>query len=584
MSAAQVVALDAVDLQVSGPDTEVLTEDIRGVLRVQDALEAEEDSGRAIVAAALSDYRRVVETLYGAGYYSSSVSIRLDGREAAGIELLAVPATVDRVTVTVDPGTRFSFGRAVVAPLAPGDTLPDSFAPGQVAAAGAVKDAVQSSVEGWRAEGNAKAAAVGQSVTADHRANTLDVAIDIDPGPVLTFGNLIITTDSKVRDRRIRQIAGLPSGARFDPEELERVASRLRRAGAFGAVGLTEAETANADGTLDIELSLSDPKQRRYGFGVEVSSLEGATVSGYWLHRNLLGGAERLRFDFEVAQIGTADGQGGGTDYSTGVRIERPADLGPDRDLFAFAEFEQLDEPTFQSRSLELGVGVEQIFSPERSGSVAVGYLYSETQDDLGDREFRFLTLPVSYTWDRRDDVLDATQGFYLRGEVTPFVGLAGSSSGLRGELDARVYRSLGERVTLAGRGQIGSVAGAGIDDVPSDFLFFSGGSATVRGQPYQSLTVTNDSGQETGGRSFLGLSGEARVAVRDQIDLVGFYDVGYVGGESFYDGSGAWHSGAGLGIRYDTALGPIRLDAAVPVSGDTGDGLQVYIGIGQSF
>ena len=130
---------------------------------------------------------------------------------------------------------------------------------------------------------------------------------------------------------------------------------------------------------------------------------------------------------------------------------------------------------------------------------------------------------------------------------------------------------------------QFGSVSGSSLSGTAPNFLFQSGGGGTVRGQPYQSLGVDNG-GTTSGGRSFLGLSGELRGKVRGNISLVGFADAGYIGAESFYDGTGEWHAGAGLGLRYDTAVGPIRLDVATPVSGSTGDGVQVYIGIGQAF
>ncbi|NBV60966.1 MAG: hypothetical protein EBR73_07800, partial [Rhodobacteraceae bacterium] len=58
----------------------------------------------------------------------------------------------------------------------------------------------------------------------------------------------------------------------------------------------------------------------------------------------------------------------------------------------------------------------------------------------------------------------------------------------------------------------------------------------------------------------------------------------GFVGAGEWGAGGGQWHAGAGLGLRYDTSLGPIRLDLAGPVRGTTGDGLQFYIGIGQAF
>jgi translocation and assembly module TamA len=83
-----------------------------------------------------------------------------------------------------------------------------------------------------------------------------------------------------------------------------------------------------------------------------------------------------------------------------------------------------------------------------------------------------------------------------------------------------------------------------------------------------------------TGGTEFVGVSGEARVGITDTIGLVAFYDYGYVAG----GGENGSQAGAGLGVRYKTAIGPIRLDVAFPVSGDTGEGAQVYIGIGQAF
>ena len=150
------------------------------------------------------------------------------------------------------------------------------------------------------------------------------------------------------------------------------------------------------------------------------------------------------------------------------------------------------------------------------------------------------------------------------------------------------LYRRFGRQdgIIFALRGQLGSVAGAPIDEVPADYLFYSGGGGTVRGQPYQSLSVDLGGGSFVGGRSFLGVSAEVRVQATERIGLVGFYDAGYVGSEAFPDGSsGDWHSGAGIGVRYGTGIGPIRMDLAVPVSGPEDDtNFQVYIGIGQAF
>ena len=81
-----------------------------------------------------------------------------------------------------------------------------------------------------------------------------------------------------------------------------------------------------------------------------------------------------------------------------------------------------------------------------------------------------------------------------------------------------------------------------------------------------------------------LALSVEARTRVTERIGVVGFVDAGRIGVDGFLDDNMDWQAGAGLGLRYETGFGPIRLDVAAPVQGDTGDGVQFYIGLGQSF
>jgi translocation and assembly module TamA len=73
-------------------------------------------------------------------------------------------------------------------------------------------------------------------------------------------------------------------------------------------------------------------------------------------------------------------------------------------------------------------------------------------------------------------------------------------------------------------------------------------------------------------------------VRVTEKIGVVGFVDVGRVDAMGFFDDFGGWQAGAGVGVRYATSVGPIRLDLALPVGGDTGDGLQIYVGLGQAF
>jgi translocation and assembly module TamA len=86
------------------------------------------------------------------------------------------------------------------------------------------------------------------------------------------------------------------------------------------------------------------------------------------------------------------------------------------------------------------------------------------------------------------------------------------------------------------------------------------------------------------GANHFVGASLEARVKATETLGVVGFVDVGRIDIGGFFTDTGDWHAGAGLGVRYATSVGPLRLDIAAPVGGDTGSGVQLYLGLGQSF
>ncbi|MFW2544263.1 autotransporter assembly complex protein TamA [Primorskyibacter sp. 2E107] len=534
-----------------------------------------------ILAAAQADYGRLLGALYDAGYFGPVVRISIDGREAANLPPLTKLPPVQRVRIDVDPGQRFEFGRAEVKPLAPGTEIPEQFTKGKAAGTATIREAASAGVEGWRAVGHAKANVTDQQITANHETAKLDVLLRITPGPLVRFGRTVVSGESVVREKRIREIAGIPKGEVFDAEILEDAATRLRRTGTFSSVTLREGDTLDANNSMDIALAVTDAKPRRFGFGAELESSEGLTLSTFWLHRNFLGGAERFRVEGEVSGI---SGNTDSLDYKLAVSLARPATITPETDLFIRAELEQLSEPTYFSQQASVTVGFTRQVSRQLTTEVAVGYRYSDVEDDLGKRTFSHLVLPMSLTWDRRDSTLDPKTGTYLRFEAMPYAGFGGSASGGRIYADGRAYRAFGEQqgVVLAGRLQLGSVMGSSIADTPPDLLFYSGGSGTVRGHGYQSLGITSGN-DETGGRSFIGVSGELRARFTDSLGGVAFYDAGYIGANSFIDDTGGWHSGAGLGLRYQTGLGPIRLDVATPLTGD-GNGVQLYLGIGQAF
>ncbi|MBF9029367.1 BamA/TamA family outer membrane protein [Rhodobacterales bacterium HKCCE3408] len=567
-------------LTVSGDD-----DDLRDALEAASVLLRPSDDPQPpadIVAAARAEYRRLIGVLYDQGYFAGVISVRVNGQEAAQLSPFAAPGQINSVEINVDPGRPFTFGTANIAPVAGGTELPEEFTPGGAASTGVMQRAAQAGIDGWRDEGHATAEVADQRIIARNRDAQIDADIRLDPGPRLNFGNLNPDGQERMPAARVVEIAGLPTGETFSPAELNRAANRLRRTGVFSSVALTEG-AVNPDGTIDIDAEVVEAPLRRLGFGAELSSVDGIALSAYWLHRNLTGGGERLRFDAEVTEIGVDSGH---VDWRLAASFSRPATATPDTTFQADAEIEFLDEDDFDELVVGLTFGIEQQISDTLVGTLGVGIRFSDISDAFGERQITLLTLPSGLTYDRRNDELDPTGGYYASLDLTPFYGIDSGEFGLRSEFEARGYLSFGaeDSTTLAARVQLGSVYGGTIRDLPPGYLFYSGGGGTVRGQDYNDLGAIQD-GRESGGRGFIGLSGEIRQDITDTIGLVAFYDAGYVSADPIWDDSGTWHSGAGLGLRYATPFGAIRLDVAVPVDGPTpSNDFYLYIGIGQSF
>lgn len=540
------------------------------------------DTSQELVAASLSDYTTLIQILYDEGYFSPVINILVNGREAADIPVLDPPSSVNSVAISVQTGRAFTFGKAQVAPLSPGTEIPEGFATGQTATTGAIRDAASAGVLSWRNAGYAKAQVGQQRIVANNSQAVLDADITLAPGPKLRFGKLAIPQDSTVNPEAISKIAGFPSGEVYDPEKVQKVSTRLRRTGSFSSVTLDEAETPNADGTLDFEAVVIDQVPRRFSFGASLSSSQGMELSGSWMHRNLFGNAERFQIQGTVSNIGGQEDIDGGIS----IRLDQPAKLGPDDSIFYLAQLGTDNQEHYQLTRFYLGGGVRRVFSDTLYAELGVNAGISRADDVFGERDFYMMTFPMRVNWDRRDSKVSATKGFFLDSFVTPYLGFSDTESGLSGYFDARGYLSLtsSASIVLAGRVQLGTLIGPSLQDVSPEFLFYSGGAGTVRGQPYQSLGVPANGGI-SGGRSLLGVSAEVRGRITESISLVGFFDIAAVGEDQFVTSGSPYQSGAGLGVRYDLGgLGPLRLDLALPVEGTTGDGLQFYLGIGQAF
>ena len=553
-------------------------------------------SGSAgLIVGAKADYRRLLAKLYTEGYYSGAINIRLNGREVAGLpntEELSQPVVVE---ISIDPGPPFVFGQTVVenppGRFALGDagrpgTQQRLFTAGAPARADVIDEVGEEAIALWREFGHPKARVADRIVIADHGRQVLDTTIILDPGQSATFDRPVIRGSRTVRSEFIRHIADIDEGDRFNPQAMEDARRRLNSTGAFSSVRLEEGEEIGPDGQLPLTIAVQDRKPRRIGVGATFSSIDGIGAEAFWMHRNVFGRAERLRFDVEVGGI-DPDTDVEDYDYLAAVSLRMPGFLDAELNLEVGVEAKQEDLDIYRERSLSTMVALDRRFTEALSGTFMLEATRSRIEDDLGDRVFRVFASELGVIYERRDNILDPTRGYYLEGRISPFVETRFDTFAADAEIDARGYLSFGEArgTVLAARVGLGTVIGNPDPiELPPDQLFFAGGGGSVRGYGFRSIgSAASD--DTLGGLSLFEGSVELRQRVTERFGGVLFVDAGYVGDEiSPFDGFDPRY-GVGLGLRYNTDFGPIRLDVATPIDPRPGDPtIALYVGLGQAF
>ena len=551
-----------------------------------------------LIAIARGDYRRILAALYGVAHYGPTISILVGGEEASELPADRALPEGTLVTIRVEPGPRFVFGRAEILDRAPpsterGDAVdpPESmgFAPGEFADAGAVRGAGRLAVEAWREQGHAKARIERRDVVADHPERTLDAVLDVDPGPRAAYGEVTVRGTQRMIPSFVRVQTGLRPGEEYDPDDLERARERLARLRVFRTIRLIEDEQIGPDGLLPIEVLVDERKLRRIGIGVTASNVDGLGAETFFLHRNLFGRAERLRLEASVGGVGTDGTDVRDFDYAAGASLVLPGRLTPDTDLTFDARAQREVLEAYTETSLDVSAGLRHIFlyDPELTGRLALAFSRSRFEDDLGTRDFAALGLVGGLTFDSRDDELDATEGVYADAEIEPFYEFEFGKAAFRAGTEARAYLGLGEDdvFVLAGRVKAGTILGADVATTAPDRLFFAGGGGSVRGYAFRNIGLRQASGRVTGGLSLLEGSLEARGRkVFGNFGAAVFADFGTVSDEPYPD-FGDIKVGLGAGVRYHTGLGPLRLDLAVPLDPEEGDpSVGIYVGLGQAF
>ncbi len=574
-------------------DTGVADKDLKERLETAASLVNDEkqpvSGDLGVVIKAREDRERLVAVLYEEARYGGTVHITVAGTD---IDQLPPNPTFDHgapvpVAVRIEPGPVFHIGSVRFDRDAAGRNPADyGLVPGGPAGSRVILKAGEQLVVDLKKEGRPLAKPIERQVTADHRTNTVDVVLGAVGGPVAPFGTVTVKGARDVDPAFISRYSRLDKRGRYSPEQLKKASDRLRELGVFASVSIHEPDALAPDGSLPLMIEVSEGKFRYFGFGAEYSSLDGAGLSGYWGHRNLFGEAESLRVEGAVSGIGaTTDVTT--FDYSAAIIFTKPGAFVPEATFESRLEAKSENPDAYEAQSLAYSAGLtyELNDTDKVKGGGEVAYI--RTDDAFGRNDYVTLSIPVSFERDTRDNKLDPTEGYFatlsakpsyeaIRGNV--FSSFEGSISG---------YYGLGEkdRIVLAGRLAGGTLAGADeLESIPATRRFYEGGGGSVRGYDFREISPYNADNEALGGRSYVVASFEARVKVSEKIGIVPFLDIGTVSTEIAPDFSDI-RAGAGIGLRYATPFGPLRLDVALPLRRyDGGSQYGIYAGIGQAF
>ncbi|ACJ01268.1 outer membrane protein, OMP85 family [Rhodospirillum centenum SW] len=565
------------------------TGDVRGLLEEVSRLVALRDqpppSPIGLRRRAEADRDRLAAALRSEGYFAAVLDIDVDTG--------ASPATV---TVRVRPGQRYTIGTVSVrttsgevlpgGAIAPGDVgLP----PGSPARGAAVMDAEDRLRARLAAEGYAYARVLDRRVLVDHARQAMDIDFTVLPGPLVQFGEVSVSGLDTVGGIAVRRRLPWKRGDRYDPALMDKAQESLTELGVFNSVRLALGPEPAQGTEAPVNVVVREQDMRFIGFGFDYSTSEGFGANAYWGHRNLLGGAERLRVGAEISGI-ARDANLNPTDYDYNLNVlyREPDFLSRGQSLSLSGEILSERPDAYRRDAVVLSAIVERPLTDSLTGSLGVTFEQSRVEDGLRETTNTLVGVPAAVTWDRSNDLLNPTSGFRLSALVTPYVVPFGDSDNFTvSRLTGSTYWDLtgsGDYVA-AGRLSYGSIFGSTLAGVPADKRFYAGGGGSIRGYGYQEVGPKAPDGDPLGGKSLIEASVELRIKVTDSIGIVPFVDAGNVYDETFPDFGEELRWGAGIGARYYTGIGPIRVDFAVPLNKQEGDSsFQFYVSIGQAF
>lgn len=391
----------------------------------------------------------------------------------------------------------------------------------------------------------------------------LELRVKVKTGKQYRFGYVVLKGLRRTRVSAIRNLIIISPGELYSRKKVVKQYSKLLDSRLFSSVNITEVRSDSAiSEVIDLrEGSFLDAKGF-IGYGTDY----GAVTNGFLSMTSPFGMG--LKF-FLFGRYRQKEG------YDAVFKVLKPAFPFKNWNLgYSIVKKEQIYE-SFKSDKVLYRFSLER----KKAKSFSQAFEFEVSRETLRDTsiaakrfslERRFIYLQ---TYDRRDSISNPKKG-YLSSTKISFAGLL-----LGGDAD---YTLLEEKflflksfggLTAAlrlGTGFISSLKGS---SVPIQDRFFLGGAESVRGYKYGTISPTDDKGNYVGGKAYGLFSVELRHKLYGQLEGALFYDSGKVFREPSSFSLSDWYSSVGIGLRYLTPVGPLRVDYGYKLKSVPGQG-----------
>lgn len=572
-------------LAVADDSTDADLADLFGELSALYDGDGKADNAAMVRARLAADGDLMQRILASEGYYDAQVETRIDREEGEG--------TQSRIAVIdVKPGVRYTFSDIIIdaKPTVPPTLIADNFplSVGEPIVAERVQGAEAAIALKLPEEGYPFAKIGQRDILLDGATGDGVYTLPVDIGTRARFGNIETTGKLAFDAEHVGVLARFKRGELYDSRKVDDLRQALVATGLFATVSAEAQPTGESAGDDTQYVNMLVTQQagppRTIAASAGYGTGEGIRVEGSWTHRNFLPPEGAL---IGRALIGTKE-------QGVSATLRRSNAGRRDRTFELIADMTRSNYDAFEAITGRVAARVSYDSTPIWQKKLTYAYgveLLATREDDydfnLGARSRDFYTiLGVSgqVGIDRTDSLLDPTKGFRVTALVQPEGSLAGRFSPYaRGRLDVSGYYPVTDSIVLAGRVRVGSIFGAARERLAPSRRFYAGGGGSVRGFGYQQLGPKDPNLDPIGGRSVNEAAVEARYRFGN-FGVVGFVDAGQV-----YRGSTPNFSnmryGAGIGGRFYTNFGPMRLDLATPINRQPGESrISVYVSIGQAF